>query len=264
MKTTKISEEALAVLSGGGITAGSPTLFKIEGGQLDRKLYVEVNKVLEELGGVWSRKHKGHEFTLTPEEVSERLDATIESGEIVLARKNGFFPTPAALADELVERATLRNDGMRILEPSAGDGSLVDAILRALGKVHISNTIRLIEVDPVRAGILKNKYQDQPTILLAETDFLTWSVEEPQYAYDRIVMNPPFENRADAIHVLHAYDLLKDGGRLVAITSASVKFRREKEYQRVRELATRILDIPAGSFKESGTMVNTAIVIIDK
>jgi hypothetical protein len=36
--------------------------------QLDRKLYVSVNKVLEAIGGKWNRREKAHLFDECPEE----------------------------------------------------------------------------------------------------------------------------------------------------------------------------------------------------
>jgi 16S rRNA G1207 methylase RsmC len=47
-------------------------------------------------------------------------------------------------------------------------------------------------------------------------------------AYDRIVMNPPFENGQDIAHVEHAYELLSPGGRLVTVMSEGPFFRQDK------------------------------------
>ena len=57
-----------------------------------------------------------------------------------------FYPTPAKAADELIEFAQIR-DGERVLEPSCGDGRLLDAIRRA----NPSTKALGIEVDPGRA-----------------------------------------------------------------------------------------------------------------
>jgi hypothetical protein len=40
---------------------------------------------------------------------------------------------------------------------------------------------------------------------------------KPQKKYDKIIMNPPFDNGSDILHVLHCYSLLKPKGKLVAI-----------------------------------------------
>jgi phospholipid N-methyltransferase len=267
LKTIQITSQALAVLSGCTVEQFGPaSLVRINEGTLDRKLYVEVNKVLEDIGGKWSRKDKAHLFPTNQGQTTERLDGVILSGEIAPLSKNGFFPTPRVLAATMAVDLRLAN-GQRILEPSAGSGSLVDAVLAKLDTPRIDTTIRVLELNVELAQKLADKYHDQPTVFVNPTDFLAWSLDGSEYAYDRIIMNPPFENRADAKHVLHAWSLLKDGGRMVAIMGAGVKFRREQEYQSVRALIEdhgTMEDLPEGSFKESGTMVNTVIVVMDK
>jgi 16S rRNA G1207 methylase RsmC len=81
-------------------------------------------------------------------------------------------------------------------------------------------------------------------------------------------MNPPFSKGQDIQHVTHALGFLKPGGRLVAIMGAGVTFRQDKRATEFRELVQAmggtIARLPEGSFKSSGTMVNTVIVVIDK
>lgn len=253
----------------GGTNGGAEV--RIVAGQLDRKLYETVNRVLVEIGGKWNTKAKAHLFASQPHQTTERLEGVIVSGEITPLSKNGYFPTPGGLADRLVEMADLKR-GQRILEPSAGSGALIDAALRVLlardgGPPLIATTIRAVELNSELSGAMQARYESQAVVLIECMDFTQWTVEAPEYLYDRIVMNPPFENRADAKHVLHAYSLLKPGGRLVSIMGAGVKFRRETEYESVRSLIEgcgELIDLPTGSFKESGTLVNTVIVTLDK
>lgn len=273
MRTVRIPDEALAVLSActvhGGSSGGAEV--RIVAGQLDRKLYEAVNRVLVEIGGKWNTKAKAHLFTTAPDPTTERLDGVILSGEITPLSKNGYFPTPKALADRLVELADLKR-GQRILEPSAGSGALIDAAIRTLtaqvdAAPIIATTIRAIEVNPQLSEAMRMKYEPRAFILNECMDFLQWGVDGDEYLYDRAIMNPPFENRADARHVLYAYSLLKPGGRLVSIMASSVKFRREKEYELVRTLIEdcgEIIDLPAASFKESGTLVSTVLIALDK
>jgi hypothetical protein len=85
---------------------------------------------------------------------------------------------------------------------------------------------------------------------------------------DVVLMNPPFSKGQDVKHVTHALGFLKPGGRLVAIMGAGVTFRQDKRTNEFRELVQAmggtIERLPEGSFKSSGTMVNTVIVVIDK
>jgi hypothetical protein len=48
-------------------------------------------------------------------------------------------------------------------------------------------------------------------------------------------MNPPFENQSDAVHVGHAYELLRPGGRLVSVVSEGPFFRTDKKSVAFRE-----------------------------
>ena len=95
-----------------------------------------------------------------------------------------------------------------------------------------------------------------------------WKLVSPEPKFDRVVMNPPFNKaRADIHHVLHAFKFLKKGGRLVAIMPSGVRFRDDKLTNEFRDLVLScgtIEDLPEQSFKESGTLVNTVLVILNK
>ena len=80
-------------------------------------------------------------------------------------------------------------------------------------------------------------------------------------------MNPPFTKGQDATHILHAYNLLNEIGTLVAVASASVEFNSQKKYQKLRELIEKngkIIKLPQNSFKESGTNVNSVLIVLNK
>ena len=71
-------------------------------------------------------------------------------------------------------------------------------------------------------------------------------------------MNPPFERGADIEHLRHAFAKLAPGGRLVAICANGPRQREE-----LGEVCSEWIDLPAGSFKQQGTNVNSVIVVID-
>lgn len=246
MKTTKISEEVMGVLRYNASVEGTRIMINR---QLDRKLYQAVNKVLEAMGGKWDRK--GHSF---PEDPTAKLQAVIEAGELVEPKKNGCFYTPKVMADQVVVLAGIA-PGMLILDPEAGQGALADAAAEIVG----TDRVDCIEILPENVRILGDK-----GYAVIPGDFIDI---EPNPIYDRIIMNPPFENQADIVHVLHAYRFLKPGGRLVAIMSAGIGFREDK---RAREFRAFVEECdgwwepnPEGSFKESGTMVNTVTVLLE-
>lgn len=223
--------------------------------QLERPVYEELNTVLTALGGKWKRG-TGHVFPCSAEELAAKLEAAIESGEYDCPRSNDFFPTPDDLADRLVAKADVQPHHM-VLEPSAGKGALLDAVRRKFGNAELEHYV-CFEILPENQKALESK-----RYFWSGADFN--STPPPGFKFDRVIMNPPF-GRAMA-HILKAYNMLKEGGRLVAIAPAGVLFRRDRDYQLVRAMAEEtgwIEELPEGSFKASGTMVNTVMLCIEK
>lgn len=237
-----ITNDILAVLSNAEI---SGNIVKLMCGQLERKMYLEVNDVLENIGGKWDRKAKGHVFDEDP---TDRLETVFLTGEIVPPKKYGYFPTPPVLAMRVVELARLEK-GMTVLEPSAGQGALALEAARIVGKENI-DCVELLEanVKVLREKGFKAQQCDFPTI-------------KPK-PYDRVIMNPPFERQQDIDHVLHAYRCLKKGGILVSIMSSGVTFRENKKTVEFRKLLDWFEPNPEGSFKASGINVNTVTVVL--
>ena len=242
----RIDDDTLAILS--RVTVEGNNIY-LTCGQLDRKQYQAVNEVLENIGGKWNKKQKAHVFDGDP---TDKLENVLLTGEITPPKKYGYFPTPPELAKTVVELADIHPEHS-VLEPSAGRGGLADFIT---DKARID----CIELLPDNVEALHSKGYHR----LIQGDFLA---TETKPLYDRVVMNPPFEKQADIDHVLKAWDCLKSGGKLVSIMASSVKFRENKKTVAFRELVNEcgsIQDNPEGSFKESGTMVNTVTVVLEK
>lgn len=155
-----------------------------------------------------------------------------------------LFPTPPEIVERMLEVADIRPD-MRVLEPSAGTGNIADAIAAA----HPDTYLVCNELNMQLVRVLDGKGHR-----CTNDDFLEFTAPP----FDRIVMNPPFENGADIRHIEHARTLLKPGGRLVAICAAGPRQRAKLE-----PIADTWEDLPADSFKSSGTSVNTALVVIE-
>lgn len=253
----RVSQDVLEVLDRGRCDG---RMFFLPGGTLDRKLYERVDKALRAAGGKWQRFAKAHVFAC---DAADALDPILLTGEVTDAKKElQAFYTPDALAADVVAEACV-GEGMRVLEPNAGEGALARHAVEAGGQVwavEINSTLRshleFVVGEEVHLGDF---------LTMTPRDFATNGEE---WQFDRVVMNPPFAKQADAKHVLHAYGMLKPGGRLVAIMSAAVTFRETALYREVRELVEmtggRIERLPEGSFRESGTSVNTVLVVIDK
>ncbi|KAB0264920.1 methyltransferase [Microvirga brassicacearum] len=211
-------------------------------GKLDRDLYVATNKVIEAAGGKWSSKLKVHEFSWN---AADAIEQVILTGCVTKKQELGQFDSPAPIVDRAVDMAQIE-DGMLVLEPSAGTGNIVKAAKLAGARVMA------YELDPERFAALEAGIFNEGGI--ANDDFLTVS---PNPIFDRVVMNPPFSRQADIDHVLHAANFLKPGGRLVAIMAEGVMFRGNKKAANFRNWVEAhsgtIESLPHGAFKESGT-----------
>lgn len=252
-KLDKRTLEVLASLEWDGEAA------KLTCGQLSRPDYVKVNKVLETLGGKWSRKAKAHLFDA---DARDAVEAVIEAGEFVDAKKlYQFFETPDDLADEVVRLAEIKDTRPRILEPSAGTGQLIRALERS-GVTCTNAFIEGFEINPNHGGSLARLCSDY-----AIDDF--FDVVPMKGEFDYVLMNPPFAPaQADIDHVLHAWKFLRPGGRLVAIMSPGWTFRQNRKSADFKAFVDSHLEAivhnDVGAFKASGTMVRTVTVVLDK
>jgi predicted RNA methylase len=189
---------------------------------------------------------------------SRAYDAHAERPSTAMAKNFGFFPTPDELAEGIVERARIE-PGMRVLEPSAGNGSLALAARKKGAEVFC------VEIQPH----LARELSDKGFTRVKQMNFLELA-PHPSLLFDRVVMNPPFDRGLDVDHVNHALKFVKPGGRLVAIMSASTEFREDRKTvlfrERVEKMKDRwepaFSDLPAGSFASVGTYVNTIVLSI--
>lgn len=232
----------------------SGTVLHLPDEQLERSLYTQVNEVLEAIGGTWNRHKKGHVFDAAPD---SELSVVLQTGEVYRHKDYQYFPTPLWLAEIMAEMAFtgVDVDGLRVLEPSAGTGRLIDGAKR-FGIPTEAWTC--YEVNPTHVAVLRAR-----GLYTREIDFLTDNCV-PQ---DVVLMNPPFTRGQDIAHVSHAFDQLAPGGRLVGIMSRGVKTNTTKKATAFRDLVSRhgwFEDVPDGAFEESGTGVSTTLVVLDK
>ncbi len=230
------------------------TIVKLPQAQLDRRLYLNVAKRLEMIGGKWKGgKVGGFVFQTDP----SPLLGKIQNGEKCnLKKEYQFFPTPDRIADDLVSLAAVRPQH-DVLEPSAGQG----AIVKAIDRKYASKKVDCYELMEVNRTILC----EVPNVRLMGFDFLQ---EDNNVRYDRSVANPPFSGNQDIDHIREMFRRLKPEGRLVSIASKHWQIsqnRKETDFRHwLHKLKASFFDLKAGEFKESGTMVGSAIVIIDK
>lgn len=156
-----------------------------------------------------------------------------------------LFQTPEPLAARLASLLAL-NPGARVLEPSAGLGR----ILRALVPLQARETVA-VEIAPDCCRALFAA--DLPGVTLKQGDFLDMKPEQIG-VFDGVAMNPPFHMRADIRHILHAITFLKPSGRLAGICMAGP--RREAE---IKPLCDTWELLPSDTFRAEGT--STAAVL---
>ncbi len=166
----------------------------------------------------------------------------------------GYFPTPKPLADRVMQLADIK-PGEKVLEPSAGKGSLADLAREQGGDVHVLEQ---------HSGL-------RDVLSLKGHKVVGHDATDHAETYDKVVMNPPFDDGQDIEHVRHAFERnLKPGGKLVAIMSEGPFFRSDKKAQAFREWLEANGGTseknPEGSFKDSdnSTGVATRTVVVTK
>ncbi|OLP15409.1 hypothetical protein BST81_26590 [Leptolyngbya sp. 'hensonii'] len=181
-----------------------------------------------------------------------------------------FFPTPkAVIQQQMLPNVTLC-DGCRILEPSAGYGTIAQVVLEAAAAVGITVHMDVVESNPKLVEIL-----ELMGLHVIGRDFLKL---KPEPIYDIILANPPFGNDACIEHVYRMERCLKPKGRLVVITPnhwtrdfsqanrlSAVEKRRQAFQEWVRERG-HWQDIDRDEFKQSDRPIQiaTAMVVLDR
>ena len=178
-------------------------------------------------------------------------EAPEKAPSTAVAKDLQFYWTPKAVIDAALDLANVLDLSNwrhgtppaqeRILEPSCGDGRILDE-LRRRGHSTLG-----IEYHAVRAAQAQAKGH---SVVLA--NFLECP---PSPAFDTVIMNPPFYGRHYVKHVRHALKFLKPGGTLVAILPATAHYDH-------KELEGEWRDLPIASFSEAGTNVSTGMLRI--
>lgn len=180
---------------------------------------------------------------------AEEEDAKPRAGTAV-SKDLQFYWSPADVIERSLEFAGLYNlrewrinppEPLRILEPSCGDGRIMDEI-RARGHRVFGIEYHAGRAAEARAkghSVLTANFLDQPA--------------KPEF--DMVVMNPPFYGRHYVKHVRHALDFLKPDGQLVSILPATAWYDHG-------ELKGEWRDLPVASFAEAGTNVPTGMLKI--
>lgn len=223
--------------------------------QLERSLFEQVDRILENLGGKWKGNQKRYEYPFEP---AELLSVILSTGVLPPKNPHAFFPTPKEVLgkvfEPILELGSYYNPA-RILEPSAGTGAIANKLREWFPESQI---------DTCEFQELNRTMLERHGFRVMADDFLTY---QPTELYDLIVMNPPFSVKGDKeayiTHFNHAWQMLRTGGMIVCITPNSWLFRSQQKATQFAEFVKDSLSfdlIEAGAFKESGTAITTAFV----
>lgn len=199
----------------------------------DKWTLVDINRALAEFYG-----------EVLPDAEEEGVKPTASTA---VAKDLQFYWTPPEVVDAALSFASVwarteysgERPKLRVLEPSCGDGRILDAIA-ARGHSALG-----FEYHPGRASEARAKGHSVVT-----ANFLD---QQPVLEFDRVVMNPPFYGRHYVKHVQHALRFLKPGGTLVSILPATAHYDHG-------ELKGEWHDLPVASFADAGTNVPTGMI----
>lgn len=164
-----------------------------------------------------------------------------------------FYPTPPEVIEYILSQTDV--SGRTVLEPSAGNGAIVDALFQAG-----ANQVIACEKHPELRKIVESK------CMIISDDFLAVQSQHISHI-DQIIMNPPFS--ADEKHILHAYNVAPEGCKIIALCNANTL--KNDRYLSRKELKQLIKSY--GYWEELGscfryadrkTDVPIALVVIQK
>lgn len=179
---------------------------------------------------------------------SEAKPETRSAGTEV-AKDLQYYPTPMDVVDRVIGDVYIQ-PGDKVLEPSCGCGRIMDGVRRK----QRTSRVWGIEVDAERAAQAKaNGHSVHVGNFLDTVPPLSEADK-----FDHVIMNPPFYGTHYAKHVRHALGFLRADGLLTAILPITAK----TDHGLLDDLGGRWQDLPVGSFRESGTNINTTVLTV--
>lgn len=243
------------------ITESQNTFIVKPNGILSDYEYDKIKEDIELLGGHWREKEKVFIFS---KEIINSL--TKQKRDTYQQRENTqFYPTPRHVARRLIELSGITKTSLDrpiILEPSAGIGNLLDEI-----PSYIREKAGIYVVETEKSNVDKLIEKGYSVHEMSFEEFYN-KHREFKRTITHVIMNPPFSLGRDIHHTLLAYELLAEGGVLTGIISENSLYYNNSDSKMFREWLDKhnayIEQLPYGSFKESGTMVDTALIRVIK
>lgn len=140
-----------------------------------------------------------------------------------------FYPTPAALANAAWDMFK-NKDFARVLEPSAGNGDLLEPIATNYGNRWRAQQYRT-QVDVVEIDASKHPLLQSKGAKVVGYDFLDFTGIN---RYSHVIMNPPFAQGAQ--HLLHAWNGLYEGEIVCILNAETLLNAYSKERQHLLDI----------------------------
>ncbi|WP_438455362.1 DUF4942 domain-containing protein [Vreelandella venusta] len=229
----------------------NPHSLEFDYGEKDKHALAEAERVLSAIGGAKYGEGLSSwwEFDYHPSEV---INLVCISGCIPDQKSHQFYPTPESLAKKVIELASEgATPKMHWLEPNAGTGGLAD---------HVPEDafLECYEISKLHCEVLKAKgYTQAGRKAITCLDFLQLANDYRGGGYNRVVMNPPFDQGRWLAHIEAAASVTAKNARIVAV---------------LPEGAAKRLQLPGfalqwhGPYSNefAGTSISVVIVVADK
>ena len=233
--------------------------------QLSKKAYADYKKAMLSIEGEWQPTKGCFHFPFHVQ-LPKLMRQAVKTGE--MPRRVQYYQeffTPDILAEKM---ACLVNEAMyaratqpervSVLEPSAGKGALVNAVLGFHAPWEWN--VCACEIQSINADAIPRDHR----VRVVEGDFL--EQVSPVYAgsqndgcaYDAVLMNPPFAGNAWLNHIEHAIKFMGPNSVLVAVvpctaTLPKLTFIKDKSNVHIT---------PAPQFEFVGTGIKVSILTI--
>jgi hypothetical protein len=125
----------------------------------------------------------------------------------LLNNNSTFYPTPDKLISKMMSKIKRKTEDIKfILEPSAGDGAIINSLLRSRFDSYTTIISAIEKDDYLRSELNRlNTYKSHSIYKVIDSDFLTYHGYDK---FDLIIMNPPFDE--GEYHLQKAIDISFD------------------------------------------------------
>lgn len=163
-----------------------------------------------------------------------------------------YFPTPAAIINQMIEPYSDLIKTAAILEPSAGMGAICDAV--KYRSRFSESRIFCCEIDENMQATLKGKGYK-----VLQSDFLEYS---GAMNFDLILMNPPFDRGCE--HLLHAFKIMRSGHICCLLNEETIKNPYTNTRQELADIIAKngTVEFIGEAFQSADRKTNVGVALV--